>query len=267
MPLDNEAAKKQFDSIRQMYAEKTKTLSALVYGDWGCGKTTLLGTAPKPVLIDSFDPGGVKVLQKQIDSGEVMVREFTNDRSDKPTEYIRWERQFEQDIANGFFEHVGTYCMDSLTMLIQAMLNYLANKSNLPDNIPGPREYLITSKVLTDIVKRMEKQNCHYVMTAHLEIEKDEHLGKILATIRGFRSIKADLPVLFDEKWYLRQISKPSGISHEILTRTNGMFRASSRLAASGNLQPVMNADIAEIIKAAGLPAANKPLLTGGASA
>lgn len=263
MSLNNEQAAEQFQSIRSMYQQKTDTLGALVYGDWGCGKTTLLGTAPKPVLIDSFDPGGTKVLRDQIEKGEVMVRAYEKEDSDAPTQYVKWEQQFSKDLNSGIFNHIGTYCVDSLTLIIQAGLNYLAKKSNLPDNIPGPREYQILGKQLGNLAKVMSDQPCHFIMTAHLEIEKDELLGSILAQIRGFKSVKADLPILFDEKWFLEPVHKPNGSEYFIHTKTRGIYKASTRLGSKGRFDAKEPADIAALIRKAGLNADDKPLLIG----
>lgn len=266
MALENSAAKaaEQFEKIRSMYQQKVPTLNALIYGEWGCGKTSLLRTAPKPVLLDSFDPGGAKVLREHVDRGEILVRDWSAEDSDNPTEYIKWERQFEADSKSGLFDHVATYAIDSLTTMIQAMLNYCAKKSALPDNIPSPREYLVVGKTLGDIVKRMADKKCHFVMLAHMEYDKDEYIGKILANIRGFKSVKADLPILFDEKLYLRSVSKPSGTEYELLTQTQGLYKASTRLGADGKFAAIMPADIRNLLKVAGLPYEDKPLMKGG---
>ena len=61
---------------RQMYADSASQFSNfLIYGDFGTGKTQILSTCPKPVFIDSFDPGGTKTaaLQPLIDKGDVIV--------------------------------------------------------------------------------------------------------------------------------------------------------------------------------------------------
>ena len=43
----------------------------LLHGDKGIGKTTILKTAPKPILIFSFDPGGTIVLKKEKECGDI----------------------------------------------------------------------------------------------------------------------------------------------------------------------------------------------------
>lgn len=265
--MEREDIQKQFDKIRSQYSESSKTFTALVYGEWGCGKTTFLGTGRKPILIDSFDPGGAKVLRKQIEAGEVLVRDFSNEDSDHPTQYILWEQQFERDLKSGFFDNFGTYAIDSLSTMLQSMLNYTANKAKNPDNIPSPREYMIVGKTISDVVKLASGADCDFIMTAHMEMDKDEFLGRIFANIRGFRSVKADLPILFDEKLFLRNSTTPQGTVYEVLTQTNGLYKASTRLGANGVFKPVMPANIKELLKAAGLSTEDKSLFKEESSA
>jgi ABC-type phosphate transport system ATPase subunit len=54
-----------FDRVKQYYAdeaERQQTLNALICGDSGSGKTSLLRTCRRPILVHSFDPGGNKGL-------------------------------------------------------------------------------------------------------------------------------------------------------------------------------------------------------------
>ena len=71
----------EFAAIRN--AAKTagvgQTFTGLFMGTFSSGKTSLIGTGRKPVLIDSFDPNGTIVLKKLIEKGEVLVRDWSVD--------------------------------------------------------------------------------------------------------------------------------------------------------------------------------------------
>ena len=83
----------EFRTIRELYESNPNkdTFNAIIYGYMGTGKTQVIGTARKPVLIHSFDPGGEKVLVDKIKKGQVMVNsEFQHEDDKKPTSYRAW---------------------------------------------------------------------------------------------------------------------------------------------------------------------------------
>lgn len=77
----NEDVKKDFltvsaevEKLQNMYKESpgSKTLSILLLGESGSGKSFLLHTARKPIHLDCFDPGGTKNLKELIKKGELV---------------------------------------------------------------------------------------------------------------------------------------------------------------------------------------------------
>ena len=57
----------EFAKLKSMYQEdvQSKTVNILLLGESGSGKTFLMRTAPGPVHIDSFDPGGSTSLRSR----------------------------------------------------------------------------------------------------------------------------------------------------------------------------------------------------------
>ncbi|KKM34725.1 hypothetical protein LCGC14_1565130, partial [marine sediment metagenome] len=82
MPLESPMTPEE---IRTMYLKKRegRNFSAIIMGLYGSGKTTLIGTAPRPLLIDSFDPKGTVVLEQlywdEIESGAILIRPWWSD--------------------------------------------------------------------------------------------------------------------------------------------------------------------------------------------
>ena len=113
-----EVTRKELKALQQKEREnpRRKKLHCLLLGDKGAGKTTFLATAPRPILIHSFDPGGTESIQDFIDAGGVFVdTQFERDNLQHPTAYLAWEREFNRLGHSGLFENIGTYAIDSLT--------------------------------------------------------------------------------------------------------------------------------------------------------
>ncbi len=261
MPLD---VNKRFAEIRDQYKQSAEhnTFTALIYGDLGTGKTTCLRTARLPILLDCFDPGGAKSLSKEIAEGKVLPRNFGNDDRKNPTSYRDWERQFLKDKEEGFFNHVGTYCIDSLTTFVPAVMNYIVNKhgSKRPDFIPAIQDYLVAAMTLVDIMKVVSKFNCDFIVTGHIELDKDEVTGQMLTNLKAFKSLRVDIPILFDEKYVSLVKQTPSGPVYEFLTQPEGRYTASTRLGNGGKLAAREPQDIKAILKKVGYPTEDKPL-------
>jgi hypothetical protein len=262
-------AKEEFKKIRDAYKNigEAKTFTALLMGTFSTGKTTLIGTGRKPILIDSFDPAGAVVLRKQIESGEVLVRDWSVDNYKNPTAYNRWEAQWELDIKNKFLMNFGTYAIDSVTTFITALSYAISKKAGRPPSTLAIQDYNLIYAALGDVISLSSVQGCDFIMTAHLTLTKDELSGEVLAEIDTYNRLKTKLPNLFSERYVLRKVEKSSGIEYEVLTNDQGRYRAGSKLASEGKIERIEKPDLKAIMKKAGYPLTDKPLFLeeGGA--
>ena len=112
--------------LRDIYktSKHSHTTNFLIYGGVGSGKTYSLRTARAPVLVHSFDPGGSSVLEKEIKNGRIIVdTRFEIENPANPSAFRLWDAEFHRLLRIGFFEHLGTYAIDSITTWGQAALN------------------------------------------------------------------------------------------------------------------------------------------------
>jgi len=117
--------KRSADRISQMYNDdpRSKTYNAIIYGPPKVGKTAILDTCVAPILVHSFDPGGSKVLIEGIKSGRILVdTQFEQDNADRPRAFLAWEKEMNALIAEKFFDHVGTFALDSMTTWAQCIM-------------------------------------------------------------------------------------------------------------------------------------------------
>ena len=264
----------EFKKIRQRYEEESKKrgFNSLIYGDFGTGKTHLLHTAPKPILVHSFDPGGSVTLRKWIDKGEVLVdNRFEMDEDDRgnPKAYREWEAEFERLRKGGMFENIGTYVIDSITTMSESLMNAIMTgndkqksaNSTVKTFIPQLRDYQVQIYTIRDFINVCCGLPCNFICTGHIDRSKDEVSGKVISTpmLTGKQAQK--LPMLFDEVYVTQTKQTSKGTDYYMLTQSDGIYQARSRMAAnSDEITAEMPQDICNILDKANFPYENKPL-------
>ncbi len=249
-------AKARLAEFRKSYSEGKKgdNFSALIMGEFASGKTSLLGTARAPILIDSFDPRGAIVLRDEIKSGRVIVRDFWDERFKRPTEYSRWAAVWDKDTSSGFFDTLGTYCIDSLTTFTEALVNQYCKQKGRAENKPEIQDYPIIYSILKDVVKSSQSHKCDFLCTGHLVAEMDARDQKMYAELDTYKKLKSRLPLLFTEKYVITNEPMGNNVRYELLTAPNGRYRAGTQLGAKGKFKLKEEPDIKALLKKAGFP-------------
>lgn len=262
--ISPEEARKRLQAIRADYdaamADGTR-FSALVMGLFGAGKTSLLKTCRLPVLIDCFDPRGAVVLRKEVLEGKIFIRSYWDERSGKPTEYKRWEKAWEEDMKSGFFNLFGTYAIDSMTTFTECLANEIGRREGREAGKLAIQDYNPLYAALKDLVKMSQTQECDFIATGHLVLEKDEVEGRSYAELDTFKRMKSRLPLLFTEKWVITNDVTSKGVEYKLLTAPKGRYRASTQIGAGGVFDQEEVPNVKALLKKAGLPYDDKPLL------
>jgi len=256
--------KKAFEEIRQTYEKESarKFPNFIIYGDSGCGKTWTLHTAPKPILIDSFDPHGTETLKSLgcIDRGEVLVdRRFEEEDCDSPSAYELWLSTLRARKSKGLFDHIGTYCIDSITTFGDALMNRILQRGTRTGGIPEQRDYQTQQKKLQSMINICSMLPCHFIATGHIDITQDQVTGR--TTTRLMVSGKANVKILlmFGEIYVARVEETEKGLKYALLTQNDGRFRARTRIGA-GRFDASEEPDISALLKKAGRKVEDKPL-------
>jgi hypothetical protein len=203
MKMSREDAVAALARIRSQYLETVNITqyTALIMGIYSSGKTTICGTGKKPIIINSFDPTGTLTLRRLISSGDVFVRTYWNEDRKHPTEYKRWEKQWEEDIQSGFLSSfVGTYCIDSFTTFLGALVNWWCNSRNNKEGLPYLNDYPGIYALINDVLKRTASTGVDLIVTGHLEIDTDDLSGKKIAMLATYNKLRTEIPLLFTEK-------------------------------------------------------------------
>lgn len=241
----------------------------LLMGDPTVGKTRLWGTAPKPILCDLFDPAGHIVIRKVypdlLRSGDIQIRMWDHDDPFKPYQFNKWETQFDKDIASSYLSNFGTYVQDSLTTLLKYAGYEQLKRKNAQRSADKQTDglaladYMGLYRMLERLIFAVQTQTCHYILTAHLETEKDELLGTIRKTLAVFKSLKSDIPPLFTEKWVMQKVPTAEGANYHILTNSEGYYHDVGTQIGADTFKKKEEPNITNLLKKAGFSVEPKP--------
>lgn len=249
--------------VRDIYAPDsvTKMFNALVYGDFGTGKTYSLRTAPKPVLIHSFDPGGTRSIKTLIDKGEVLAdTRFEEEDAINPTAYRSWEDTFDALRGTEIFNHIGTYVLDSVTTWSDALMNAILKEEGRAGNPPQIQDYQVQMGTMRDAIKVLTGLPCNVIVTGHIDVIQDQVSGRIISGPMVTGKMKQKMPLLFDEIYVSLASQTSQGIDYAFLTQNNGKYKARSRLAEQGQLELRESQNWKDILRKTGYQYEDKPL-------
>lgn len=247
-------------------------INVLIGGKSGSGKTTILNTCRQPVLVDSFDPGGTRSIIKNLYHPERNPKGFIHadtryedEEASSAKAFRKWEQEFEIRKKNNVFDSVGTYCIDSATTWTEAMMNEILRAQGRPakrqlsarsakdqSGLPLIQDYQIQMNCLRDYIKVLTALPCDFILTCHVDLQKDELTGQILGEFMITGKMKHKLPIFFDEVYIMDNQMSSSGITYRLMTRNSGRFEAKSRIGAS-NFSTYEEPDIMALRKKAGL--------------
>lgn len=267
------------EAMKQAYITdpRQKSFNLLLLGESGSGKTTLCSTARLPIHVDSFDPGGTKAWGGLVNSGKAIVD--ARYESDDPTKqtipkpagqapgldwaYMVWKKEFDRRIKIGYFDHIGTYVLDSCTMWSLSIMNWVLGQAGLPGTAPRFTKDWGPQKVeIQNMIKKMLDLPCDFIMTGHLESDKDEVSGKIKYKFMTTGKAEIIVPLQFDEIWTMISEQKGmSDISYKVLTAKNGAYPGATRIGFK-KFDTFEEPDIKGLLKKAGRDVTDKPLLT-----
>jgi len=272
---DNLAIKVEVEKLKKMYEEdpRSKSYSAIIYGATGSGKTSLLRTCRLPLHIDSFDPGGTKVLQgeailngkrypDEFSRGNIIIdSRFENEDPMNPAMAKLWDDEFHRRKDMGYFENIGTYVIDSMTTWSQCIMYDVLKKAGRSGGTPQKNDWLPQMTVIEKCMRSFISMPCDCILLGHEDMAQDEASGRVLVTLLITGKLSTRIPALFDEIYHADTKETSSGIQYQLLTRKTGIYSACSRLSNKGQLDMYEVPDIKNILKKTGYDYQDKPNL------
>jgi phage nucleotide-binding protein len=209
-----------------------QAVKLLVYGQAGAGKTSLIPTLPKPVIL-SAEGGLLSIADTNLPFLEITSMAELQ-------EAYKW---LTSSAEAGEFQSVA---LDSISEIAEVVLN--AEKKINKD----PRAaYGAMQEQMADVIRAFrDLPGKHVYMSAKLEKTQDE-MGRVLyAPSMPGNKTGQSLPYFFDEVLALRVEKDAEGFTRRaLMTDGDGLWLAKDR---SGKLEVWEDADLGEIIKKIG---------------
>lgn len=249
MPLDLKAdLAKAKESYAKYTSESMGKASFLVVGEHGSGKTHTISTCPKPIVVDSFDPGGAKTLRPMVQEGGIIVNVFEEDNPQQPSTYQKWALFLQERARAGYFTEVATYAVDSFTMLGEYALNKHAKGQK-----PTQPMYQMQQIDLKNALALIRSLPCHFMATGHL-IPKYDGDGNM----QGYEFLavgrqKTTIPLLFDEIYLAHRSGTGKAEKYMLRVSSSSMYATRTRIGG-GILEDKEEPNIREILKKCGMP-------------
>jgi hypothetical protein len=272
---DNLAIKVEAEKLQQMYSEdpRSHSYNAIIYGATGSGKTSLIRTCRMPIHVDSFDPGGTKVLRgeaivngkrypDEMSKGNIIVdSRFENEDPMNPTVAKLWDDEFHRRKQMGYFDRLGTYVIDSMTTWSQTIMYSVLKTAGRTGGTPQKNDWLPQMTVIEKCMRSFISMPCDCILIGHEDSMTDEPSGRVIVTLLITGKLSTRIPALFDEIYHADTKETSSGIQYQLLTRKTGIYVACSRLSNMGQLDMYEVPDIKNILKKAGYDYSDKPSL------
>lgn len=213
-------------NIKSTLGNSVNGIKALVYGHAGAGKTTLIRTLPKPIIL-SAEGGLLSIADADIPFIEI-----------KSIDELREAYQY-------IVDHGGEYqsvTLDSISEIAEVVLN--AEKKATKD----PRQaYGAMQEQMTDIIRAFrDLPGKHVLFTAKCEKAQDEHGRMLYAPSMPGNKLGQGLPYFFDLVFALRKETDAEGNTvRALMTDSDGLWQAKDR---SGKLAQWEAPDLGAII-------------------
>lgn len=203
-------------------------IKVLVYGKSGMGKTHLISTLEKPLVL-SVESGLLTLRKHNIPFMTIKTRQ------DLLSAYA-W---LASDPAAR--EHFHTICLDSISEMAEMCLAEI--KLTTKD---GRQQYGILAEQMSQIIRDFRDLPFNVYFSAKQEYDKDEFTGMLInrASMPG-KTLAAGLPYYFDEVFQIYTATLPNGTSYRALrTAADPANDAKDR---SGCLDPVEEPHLGKI--------------------
>lgn len=254
---------KEIEEIQRAYKEdpRTGTYNAIIYGGLGTGKTSLLKTCRRPLHVDSFDPGGTRVLKDE--KGIYCDTRWEVEDPSHPTVAVEWDKAFHRRKKMGYFDALGTLALDNATTWSQVIMYEIMKKAGRAGGVPYQQDWLPQMTVIENAMRIFLALPCDCILICHDDADKDEITGRMFVHPMLTGKLKRRVPLLFDELYYAQTKETSKGIEYQLLTRNTGLYQARTRLGKDGQLLTYEKPDIKGILAKVGMSTEDKPLMMG----
>lgn len=197
-------------ALRAPGADDSFRISALLWGNSGCGKTTLACTAPGHKLLMLFDSEGDKSLTSRSD---VSVMDLTAERATTLGTHMMADDPYQMDRFLKDHPEFDTIVCDSMTEASERAMPYVVSQ-NKSDNMsllaPGiagySRRNVVMKKFVSTMLSLTRRHNRHIIFTCHEGNADRDKQGNILSyPMTLSANLAQGIALQLSEIWYISE--------------------------------------------------------------
>jgi len=203
-------------------------LKVLILGSYGTGKSYFAKTFPEPIFLLDFDRGAISYGDRK-----VFVPDYFTSEQNPSTLLSMVEADLDKLLIQSHPEgQFKTIVLDSLTTLSKVAMDLALQKRPVsPDSPPVWNVHYPMVKVYLDrILDKLRRFSGFCVVIGHVEYQRDDLSGEVLALPALIGKLQSYVPAIFDEVYFADVVSTKNGLQYTIHLSPKGFKRARSRL-------------------------------------
>lgn len=205
----------------------------LILGDTGAGKTTQFLTLPGKKYVHIFDQNALLTLRgHDIEYDEYMpdpigmaVSSMAKGKADSQglrssEAYMKFEREFNERLTNGFFDQFDWIGFDGATTLLDLIMDRVLTINGRYGTWPHQDDHGPVMVAFTNICRNLTAMGKNVYMTGHMETRQDQVTKKIETRPMMTGRLVVKIPLLFSDVFVAEGTTDAQGKStHRIQTK------------------------------------------------
>ena len=235
-----------------------RNLKVLAYGHSGAGKTIFASSFPGPIFFADFDGKVSSVANYLRGSKKIDEIEFETylprpgEKDDRP--FVRYNTklvELENAAKAGNFPYK-TVVIDSLTLYADQMLKEVVlqnpgikRQESPTTKLTSMQDYMILNLHFKNMLVRVLQLPCNVVVTAHIQVTKDDITGEIHREAQLPGKLASFLPIMFEEVY---RVYSADG-KYLAQTQSSAQYNARSQIKGLPNPMVLSYSEIEKVVK------------------